>query len=90
VHAEDRLHIVGMFVIFVVLTTVLLNGIFMLTSPIRWYSLPKWLRFEGYYTRERVDGNAWRLMQVRIAGSGLSAISGYMLFAFVRDIILKK
>jgi hypothetical protein len=89
VHAEDRTQIVGMFLIFVVLMTGLLNGLYMLTSPKRWYSLPRWLRFEGYYTRERVDGNDWRFLQVRIAGAGLSAICGYMLFALVRDMLLK-
>ena len=78
-----------MVVIFVVLATGLLNGLYMLTSPLQWYGLPKRLRFEGYYTRERVDGRGWRFAQVRIAGAGISAICGYMLFTLLRDVILK-
>ena len=72
--------IVGVIAIVVILGISLFNALFMLISPSKWFDLPGWISARGYFSRERNE-RGWGAVPVRLAGLGISALIGYMIFS---------
>jgi hypothetical protein len=74
---------VGIVVVVLVFGIALLNAIFMLISPSKWFDLPGWTSMRGYFNREMYR-EGWGAAQVRLAGLLISALIGYVLFSMIR------
>ena len=75
--------IAGFAIVIAVALVFFVNGVMLLISPSRWFSMPSWIRFQGTITRSRYSG--WpgevelRLLGAEIVGFFLWA--GYDTFA---------
>ena len=59
----------------------LINALFMASSPRAWFRLPRWLRAQGPLTEEKYT-SGWGAIQVRIAGAALIGILAWA----IRDV----
>jgi hypothetical protein len=73
----------GIVGIVIVLAVALLNALFMLISPAKWFDLPEWISLRGYFNR-RMHDHGWGAVQVRLVGLGISLLIVYMLWSAAR------
>jgi hypothetical protein len=73
----------GIVVIIFVLGLSLVNALFMLVSPSKWFDLPEWASLRGYFNR-KAHAHGSGAIQVRLAGLAISSLIGYMLYSTLR------
>ncbi len=72
--------VIGYIALFVLVSVLVVNGMYMLVSPRRWFRLPGWIRMTGTLREDRY-ASGWGAVEVRLAGAGAFAIG--LLFGVV-------
>jgi hypothetical protein len=62
--------ILGWIIVGLVGLLMMVNGIFMLLSPQRWFQLPPWLGSKGTVTEQKYS-DGWGAVQIRFVGAVL-------------------
>jgi hypothetical protein len=81
------MQIFGIFLAVVVVGVVLFNGVVMLFSPSRWFSLPGWLRAQGSFNKNMLESRS-ETFWVRITGLLITAGTGYMFVSLLWPVII--
>jgi hypothetical protein len=75
--------IIGLALVIAVVLMVLANGVMLLISPSRWFSMPAWIRLQGTITRSRYSGWVGEL-PLRLFGAELIAAILWAGYEFLR------
>jgi hypothetical protein len=73
------LRALGWLTVVVVGVVLVVNGLFMLASPQRWFRLPNWIRAQGSLTEAKY-GSGWGAFQVRFTGAAVLGIVVFVLY----------
>ena len=70
--------ILGWSIVVIVGGVLLVNALFMLFSPRKWFQLPSWILAKGTLT-EKKYASGWGGIEVRLAGAAMLAVLGWVL-----------
>ena len=69
----------------IMMTIMIVNGLYMLVSPTAWFALPGWLRLNGVMSAKKY-GTGWGAIQVRVLGGIVLGTILWMAFSLLAQV----